>query len=70
MLRRILLLEMGPGSAAHHSVLRCVRGYEQGASVPLTNHQQNQPVMVNALLSVVVYFVLQMTSRHRFSSVV
>ncbi|MBJ7404358.1 MAG: hypothetical protein JHD07_14110 [Bradyrhizobium sp.] len=69
MLRRILLLEMGPGSAAHHGVL-LRPGYAQGASVPLTNHQQNQPVMVNALLSVVVYFVLQMTSRHRFSSVV
>ena len=29
-----------------------------GTTAPLTKRQQNQPLMVNALLSVVVYFLL------------
>src|SRR4029078_550061 len=49
---------LAPGSAAHHFVLRRVRGTQAGAAAPpLTKRQYAQTVMVNPLLRVMVYFV-------------
>jgi hypothetical protein len=49
--------------ASFETPRECAAPRDQGRSrfilAPLTKRQQNQPFMVNALLSVVVYFLLR-----------
>jgi len=53
---RMTIWMVGTAQTAPLSTLRILPAYS-ATSAPLTKHQRNQPFMVNALLSVVVYFV-------------